>query len=61
VLASLFADILWGAATLTALPLTENLNYVAALAFQGFFLALTTCSGIWLNLISKKTLQVEAR
>lgn len=61
VLASLFADILWGAATLTALPLTENLNYVAALAFQGFFLALTTCSGIWLNLISKKTIQVEAR
>ncbi|MEM4303062.1 MAG: hypothetical protein QW470_07515 [Candidatus Caldarchaeum sp.] len=53
-LASLFSDILWGTRTLTALPLAENLYYIAAQALQGFFLSLAAASGIWLNLVLRR-------
>lgn len=60
VLASVFADVLWRAGTLLVLPLPENIYYLVAQAFQGFFLALAASSGIWLNLILKNPSQVAA-
>jgi len=53
-IANIFADILWKTRTITSLPLNENLPYIAALVFQGFFLSLTTASGIWLKSIKTK-------
>lgn len=60
VIASLFADILWRAGTLTVLPPPENLYYLAAQASQGFFLALAASGGIWLNLLLQRVRQVAA-
>ncbi len=52
--ANVFADVIWGTRTITSFQLTENIAYVSALAFQGFFLSLTTASGIWLKIIRVK-------
>jgi len=53
-IANIFADVIWGIRTITSLPLNENIAYITALVFQGFFLSLTTASGIWLKIIRVK-------
>jgi hypothetical protein len=47
--ANIFAGVIWNTQTIMSVQFNENIAYVAALAFQGFFLSLTTVSGIWLK------------